>query len=403
MSNRKFDNTTLTFGSRGLFPRREITTKLKTVQTPAKALPVKHAIDDRGFSHAARGVAEIYQEVDAGKLRELGEDETPGWLNTLSRKVGKASEDDLVCVFLAFKETRAITPLEARQLVQVVATFSDVLTVPLQPRLVREMLRDEEDREFETPFQAYRTGIERVLMEAAESESEKPVMGTLPPTGFSRTERLLRLYDDHDVEAFCLNFAGRRVTAARQVTRLRPLIEHIGQRRLHEDVILYGINIDATGPKGALGFRPAMNFAPAGMGFDIIGEDHTGLSVSPEVMGGEDDPMMDEDFVRLFDREAIALVEVPLDELEEFWPEETGISPDEYRAGSTGVRRRIRKLVNAEQLALALRDLREAIDADEDVFEYLRDRVGVTPEMRETFQEMRASFENGRGPNVAGN
>jgi hypothetical protein len=398
-----FNTTTLTISEEGLFPRRELKTSGKTVQTPAKALPVTKATGDDEFADGAQGIAEVYQTVDAGKLRDMRKRDNPSWINTLASKVKKAGENDLVFVHLAFKETRAIEALEAEQLMNVIDTFSDVLTVPLQPRLVKQMLKDEAEQDLDAPFQEYLASIERILMECEERFSEKPVMGTLPPTGWSRTGKLLRQYHDFGVEAFCLNFNGRKVTAARQVSMLGRIAEHIGARRLQEDVVLYGINIDATGPKGALGFRPAMNFAPSGVGFDIIGENHIGLQVDPsEMEGGEEAPQMDEDFVRLFDREAITFAEVLIDEIDSVWPAESGLDADDLQGVSSGIRSRRRKLFNAEQLSLALQDLRDELDAGSDIMAYLRSRPGVTPEMFDAFEQVRGRFDHGRGPNVAG-
>lgn len=366
----------------------------KTVQTPVKAIPVHHLTRKDKVTDSIRSVAEVYQKVDAAKLEESRTNGNPSFLNRVSKKLTHARDDEVIFTFWGYGDAHQITREEAQELVHLSQTYSDVVTPPLQPKLLSAITGSNgDDDEFpDTPFRAYKAGIEEFLRAVDRADVSKPLMGIIPFVKYGRAMELLELYDDFDIKILGFNFDGGKPTTDSRIDKLADLFANLSAKRELEGKLFYAVNPRPSFHKDGVEFHTAEDFAPAGMGFDIIGEDHSGPTFIP-------DEQPDIETCKIYDRELIAYKKVPLSELWMEWPYSSEVSPDRVESASENKRRSLRRLTNSEQLQFTLEELRQAID-DGAEFEFLRSHDGITGDMRESFEEISSSVEDGMGPNL---
>lgn len=316
--------------------------------------------------------------------------------SNLKTGYNKTTEDEVVFTFLSWQEGQTFAEAEAQLFVDVLDTFSDILTVPLMP----ELLRTVEGGLTDTAYQSYRKNVKQFLDTARTRLPEAPLMGTIPPLGWEFTDDLMKLYEKYNVRAFCMNFNRRRITVDTQVEMVKPMMRNIARRDLSDKVLFYGINMHDGQYDEALGFQPAANMASLGMGFDIVGENHVGLDAPPEVFEDDDDTV----YFTFFDKETFAYQKVLLAELPQHFPKESKLDPDyvvQRSAHSESLRRRLQKVLSAEQMALATEELQPEIPAGS-AFEHVVTKPGVTASTTEAFQNIREGFNEGQSQTSLG-
>lgn len=380
------------FSNDALFPRRHITIGEKEFETPTKAIPVRKTRDHQGeeLAEASRGVCELHRGVSTEKLRSARHGNMRAITGELQTGYRKAKGNEVVFTFLSWKEGQTFGEAGAQVFVDVIETFSDILTVPLMPELVEAV---EEDRLSDTAYQEYRQNVSQFLETARIKHPEAPIMGVIPALGWEFTDDLMRLYEKYNVRAFCMNLNRTRITAGTKVEIVKPMMRHIARRDIADNVLFYGINLHPGDYDDSLGLRPAADMASFGMGFDIVGENHVSPSIPEEAF--EDDETVT---FKLFDREEFAYKEVLLAELPQHFPEKTRFDVDEVvqrAARSDNQRRRLEKLVNAEQMALAAKELQVQIPSGI-TFKQLAKKRGVTPKIARAFQSVRDGFDDGQ-------
>lgn len=386
--------STRTFGEGGLLPRRQASIGHKSLHTPAKTLPESRTTQQESFADSSRHAAELYAQVDSGRLREARNDPDEAIIDRL--EADKVDGDVMVFPFLSFQDGHAISPVEAQQIVDNLAAAGDIVTVPLQPKLARAVEPSEGVED--AAYQSYKHGVERVLQAATELEEEMPVMGTLPMLGWTFQQDLLELSAEHGVDAYTLNFDRKRITAGRQVSIMQPLARYIADRVIEEETLIYGINLNPRDREWRSGVFPAANFAAVGFGVDVVGETHVpprGPAEMFEGGEGEGEEETPETF-KLFEKDSLAFREYPLEELPGAWPDDSEIEVSRaIERSRAGAKSRMEVLVNAEQMAIAMQELQQALDGGT-VIEYLDEKDGVTEDVREAFQTVRDSFDDSR-------
>lgn len=396
--------STQTFGEGGFLPRRRLDIAEKTLDTPAKAIPVGKKRKKESLASESRNASELYTQIDSGRLKELRHDPSQSVLSRLD--ADKVQDQEVVFAFTSFQDGHTIAPVEARQLANAVSAAGEFITTPLQPTLAGNV---QPDQGLTDPaYQSYYKGVELTLQEARESHPGTPVMGVLPMLGQAYIEDLLDLYREYDVRAFALNFDRKKITASRQVSLMGPLARYLANRSLEEDVLIYAINLNPRDRELMTGVYPAANFAAVGLGVDIVGENHVSpklpQSVFEELEASHGDGETDTEF-RYFDKNSATYREIALDELPDHWPDDTGLDLDRAmeraRAGAQG-RNRMETLLSAEQMALAMRSLQNSLDRS-NVREYLEEREGITPDVMNAIEVVGDSFDDGRSQSSLSN
>lgn len=390
----RFQIATDSFGENALFPRRDLTVGDKTISTPTKSVSVSKTREHEDVRQDARGVAELYRTISTNDIRERRSGESP-LTEKFQSAVNKLHEDELACAFLSYQETGRLTQPEREYLVDVLDTVSDILTVPLMPKLLENI--DAEDGVSSPAYQDYKHNAEAFLETAEKFAPETPKMAVVPALGRDFVDDLMQVYSQYGVQAYCLNMRRRRITAARWVGMVRPLMRYVANRGEEERVIFYGINLHPGETDDALGARPAADIAGLGMGLDIIGENHVSPSMPSEVFEAMEESG-DETIFTLFDREDFVRREIPLSDLSDQFPDESAFEGSEVLERSRASdqhRRRLEKLVNAEQMALAAADLRPHINSN-DVYQHVSGKPGIPPTTLRSYQSVREDFDAGR-------
>ena len=106
----------------------------------------------------------------------------------------------------------------------------------------------------------------------------------------------------------------------------------------------------------------------------------------------------EEETFSLFDRHRFVHRDIPLESLKSEFTERSAFDPKhvvEHAQASDDHRRRLEKLVAAEQMAIATRELRKHLISDEDAFGYLTAKPGVLPQSKRAAAEVGKAFEGG--------
>ncbi|EMA34386.1 hypothetical protein [Haloarcula japonica] len=375
-----------------LIPKRTLTVGGKTVDTPAKAVPARKKRGSEELKDPSRGINEFYKNVDASKLTQARRGTSSAIVDDLETGLRKSNDDEINFVFLNWDDAQTIAQIEAEYMVDLLGSMSDVVTVPLQIALVEAI--DHSDGLTDSAYQTYKENVVRFLDVIKQRAPQAPVMGVLPPLGWDFTQDLMRVYERHDIRLYCLNFKRRKPTAARQIGMIRPMMQSIARRRIHESVLFYGINMSPGTNDPSIGMRPAADMATVGMGFDIVGGSHISPTMPPEAF--EDDG---EVTFRLFDKDEYARKDVLLAELPHHFPDDSSFDPEyvvKKAANSDAQRHRLQKLVNAEQMGLATRNLQSEVSSGNG-FRHLTSKSGVTPETTKNIKDIRESFDFSAG------
>jgi hypothetical protein len=371
------------------------------VETPTAAVQAKKLQKTEDVDPSVCGVQEVYRTFGDDDLTAASRGTNTQFIDDFANQAHDV-EGMLTAAFLRYTETGELSRSDAAMLVDILAAVGDFITVPLMPKTARLIGEDgTEDPHRDAAYQDYRTSVERLLEMAAERAPEMSVMGVLPMVGWTYMKDLFSLYDQHGVRMYCLNFDRSRITAGTKISMIRPLQRHIAEISREDDVVLYGMNMTAANHDDALGIQPADDFNGLGMGLDIIGGSHERLRGPSEMF----EEMEGEETFKLFDRIQSGYRQLPPDQIAVAIPD--NIEPDgEYiqrrvEAGTQSTRRRLEKVVNAQQKAHAADDVRDALN-DDRAAEELADRVGVTQTTIEAFRQVRRSFDDGRSQSNLG-
>lgn len=390
------------FDRRGLFPRRTIHCSGKAAETPTAATRCDKLQKQEEVHPASRGVCELYRTVGGDDLDEAMQRSDGGRVNeALRRQYRDVRDDEIAFTFLKYDEATTLGPGHAAFLTDLQATYSDVLIVPLMPKLSRNIGPDDDEEPLERPlsdtqYRSFKKGVVTFLNAAEDRHPEMPVMGLFPRVGWEYLNDLMSVYQSFDLSAYAFNFDRCKPTTDTQVAMIRWLMKSIAGQRIEDHVLFYAINPAPGTPNDDLGARPAADIASVGLGFDIIGGRHESYRASEEAF--EEMELGREEF-RLFDTDDWVYREVPYEDLVDEFPDRSSLNPDRItarlNAGGQNAKYRFQALVNTEQIGIAAADLRSALEAG-DTAEQLRKKLGVTVQTQEAFQDVRRAFIQGR-------
>jgi len=387
------------FDRKGIFPLRVIRVGGKSVRTPtAAALPGKLR-EYEDMHPESEGVSELYRTVGGDDLDEAMRDPDGGRINAdLQNQFSSAPDDSLVITFTTYTETSTLPGAHAEYLADLHATYSDIITVPLMPKLVRNV----EDDLSDPKYRSLKKSIAAFLNQVEERHPDMPVMGLIPRLGWKFTDDLLELYEAYDVRAYAFDFDRCKVTTRAQLSMIGPLMQNLASRGVEEHTLLYAINPSPGTKDEEIGARPASDVASFGLGFDVVGGCHVAPRLPKEKyeeieanQGKDGEP----DF-RLFDREDWVYQDIPISDLQDKFPEESEFNAEavatRVRRSPSNAKYRLQKLVNSEQKALAAADLRDALESDE-VYFITAQKAGITEQAQSAYDRVREQFDNERG------
>ncbi|RQG98316.1 hypothetical protein [Natrarchaeobius oligotrophus] len=386
------------FDQNGIFPLRNVRVGGKKVQTPTAATIPGKLREHEEFHPDSDGVSELYRTVGGDDLDEAMRDPDGSQINSdLESQFSSATDDSLKITFTKYTETSTLGVAHARYLADIHAAYSDIITVPLMPKLVRNV----EDDLSDPSYRSFKKSVVAFLNQVQERHPEVPVMGLIPRLGWEFIDDLLGVYEAHDVTTYAFDFDRCKVTTGTQLAMVEPLMQSIANRGIEEHTLFYAINPSPGTRQQALGVRPASDISSLGLGFDIIG----GCHVSPrmpeeafEKMEAEQGEDGEPEF-RLFDRTDWVYRDIPVSDLSDVFPDKTAFDAEgvatRVRRSPTNAKYRLQKLVNGEQKALAAKDLRDALASDQ-AYPQVIEKLGVTDQTQSAYEQARDGFDEER-------
>lgn len=369
----------------------------RILDLPRRTIPAGKLSDRDSVLERTRGGNHIYKEIDRGILKTARDDDHDYHLQGLDEQLRKTRDDEFDFIFLEYTDTHQLTKSEANQIVGILDEASDFLATPMQSRLVSSI---EEDDGIEDPnYRALYVGQEQFLQACHEFAPDKDIIGGIPPLDLDYIENLVNLYEQYDVEMFYVDFDWNLPTNRASIARLQFLSRRLANQRLHEDSLIYGLNMRYGTYSDNLGYAPADDFAIVFMGVDMVGPNHKGNSLPPDVVEDIETEATEDDSVdefRAYVRSDHGYRSPAVTQLGRVWPSETGLDIDDVvtkSLGSKTARSRYQAIQNAEQMELDFQKLRNAIEAGQ-VDEFVEDE-GIPADQLRPGRTVERAFEEG--------
>lgn len=379
----------------GVFKHGKLKLKLQDssweIPLPAKTTPVKKITSTDDIYPEFKSINEVYQTIDSTDLRDLINGNDPAFVDSIKRKQKFSGDDELDLVLINYQDTQAMSELGAREFVKTIDDVSDVITSPLQTPLLHAVIDDDEDNPIDDPYHNYKITKENFLEEAAALNNGKPRMGTLSFLPNGKLNQLLQLYDDFDVEMLGVDFANENPTGC--TDRLGDVIGRITALDIFAGRAMFAYNVNKSPYRANATILSPENFAPAGMGFDIIGGNHLGLPYEPE---GEQHNFS------VFDPDVAGYRRIAVNAVVSEWPVtvQSNIPPERVASFQLRKANKLISLINSEQIQRTLNDLRDRIEQGNGS-NFLKSKEGIGKPIQNAFEDIKRSYSGGAAPGVA--
>lgn len=357
-----------------LYSHKTVKLGSKRIETPTKALQVDQTTRNDPVSDDARGINEIYFEVDPESLRKGRKQHKPYFKKRIGQSLKKTEDGEINVLFPQFRSTEKFSKDNLLYLADTVYSTSDFVTVPLMSDLLKAIREEDNSGTSSRFFRTYLANVQNFI-EAVQQINGKPIMGTIPALPWDFTNQLVNFYIDNGVKAFCLDFNGRQITAETQLSDMvTPLMRQIATEDMEEDVFLYALNVH-KGRSTQDNITPARDFFSHGFGFDILGDKHVSPDLPPHIY---EKMQNEEPEFYLFDRDNYVYNSLTYgSELRNNIPSNTGLKPD--RILNPDYKSRYEKLLNTEEQAREAQELQTAVDENR-VVDHIAEKKGVQDE-----------------------
>jgi len=372
-----------------MFTRKTVRVGGRSIDTPIKALSIGKTTRNDSIATEARGFNEIYFETTPEKLREAQRNFKTNLKSNIKNALNKTQTGEFNVVFCRYKSTNKFDRKNLEYLADFLYSTSDFVAVPLMPDLL-SAIKDDNVGTRSKYFDAYLTNVEAFIT-AVRQINGKPVMGVIPTLPRVFINKVIDLYMELGIRAFCFNFNGRTVTAENQLTDMvAPLMRKVATEDLEEDVLFYSLNAHRGRGTQQENYIPARDFMSFGFGMDILGDKHTGGNLPPHLY----DEIADSDpTFRLFHRNDYIYRNYEYGpELREKIPSDTSLDVERIM-NRQGDNYRLATLLNGEQQAKESKELQSAIERDY-VFSHIQQKTGVGEDEIDSMKSTREQFEN---------
>lgn len=371
----------------------------KREDTPAKAVEIDNVADYEEIVDTARGVNEIYTEFDSKTIEEVRRGHNRNWVRNVTRPLNKARDGEINVVILKYTGKKELAKDDLRWLMDFLENHSDIVVTPLMPEIAREAVDRDDDAINTTHFENYRNNIEKALDATEEIGAEQPIMGTFSVQFPWECNRLLYgLYRNNEVTAFCANFDRRTITAERQIEEfVTPLYQELNEEGISDRVLTYAVNVKRKSNRDSKPSPTARDFVSFMHGFDILGENHEGLRLPPEELEKLKKKFRNRPTqMDVFNKDEYVYHETTHGDIDEHFPKETSLDISRVKQR---LRQReeppyaLRALLNSEQMAIAARELRIAVQSG-DSRDHIVSKTGITESELETVESLQSSIES---------
>lgn len=374
-----------------LFTHKTIEVGSKSIDTPAKAIPIRKLTQKDQISPEARGFNELYFQVSPEQIEESRQSFDSSLKKRVRTALNRSREGEINVVFINYTSTEDFSDEVLEYIVDLIYSTSDILTIPLMPELL-SAIKDDGKGTASTYFETYFKNIKRYVKTARQING-KPIMGVVPSLPRAFTDKIIEYYINDRIRAYCFNFNGRTVTAERQLTDMvTPLMRNVAVEDMEEDVFLYSLNAHRGRSVEDLQNTPARDFLTFGFGLDVLGDKHTGGDLPPELI---EKISGSEPRFRLFDKGHYVYQSLEYgDQLRARLPTDTGLDIDRILQRKSE-NYRLATVLNGEQQAKEALGLRPLIDEYE-ITRHLDRKRGVQDKNLEEMKTARQSFDGNR-------
>lgn len=357
------------------------------IETPTRALPVGTLLEGENFSDDSRGICEYHIEVSTSDFENFGEGQERVNIEPTNLD-GEVHDGEIAIAIIEYTGSMLFSIDAAENLIKELAKRFDLLTCPLMTEQIDEIDIDDNPEN----YNRFVENTETFLDAAKRVNTEVSVLGTLPVIPWSRIEEesgLIDLYLKHKVEGFCVDFLDKKPTAKTRVERwISPFTKRLASEGLHRTAMLYAVNANRGSNRSGTPGSPAEDFYAFGLGFDILG----GRYYSSRGGWPDDDVIR----FRCFDGATFEQLYVALDDLANHLPDNSGF---DHRyvlelAEDRAHRPRLQDLLEAEQMALAYKEIMKAVHADLGT-EYLRRKAGTLGRIEVAMKTAKDAYNEG--------
>ncbi|GGC52302.1 hypothetical protein [Haloferax sulfurifontis] len=371
-----------------LFTHKTIRVGSKTIDTPSKAIPIRKLTSKDPIATTARGVNEIYFEVSAEDLRKAQETYSSPLKKKIKTARNKTKTGEINVIIPKVTSVKPLSDTDLQYLSDFLQSTSDFVVIPLMTDLLEKIKEDNRGTSSKY-FDTYKQNVKKFI-EISLQLNEKPLMGTLPPLPWKFTNKIIDIYINNNIRAYCFDFNGKMVTAETQLSDMvTPLMRRIAMEKMQEDVFLYSLNANRGRKKRTLDLKPASDFLTFGFGFDILGDKHIGGNLPPHLFD-----KTGPDTFQVFEPEKYTYDKFLYDDLRANLPSSTelDISRIVNRPQDSS---RLSILLNSEQQSLETERLKPAID-EYRVVDYIKQKRGVLGENLDNMVKEKSRFEGNK-------
>jgi hypothetical protein len=205
--------------------------------------------------------------VDDAKKQEI-------FNNEIQNQIGKLS--GLNIFFMEYRGRKYPREIERNFMLHIAHTFSDIPCLPLMPQIAKEIIAGKQ------PFDEYVSFIKGSI-EWLKSYRKKPIMGMVVNFGFTKLDKLIKLYIDEGINAFCIDFDCHTPTSHKSaIAQCYRILDEDGKSERTKNSLFYAINVNQgkfIHNKPVVNAKDILSF---GFGLDALGKRHRAKFPSKE-------------------------------------------------------------------------------------------------------------------------
>jgi hypothetical protein len=205
--------------------------------------------------------------VDDAKRQEI-------FNNEIQNQIGKLSGSNIF--FVEYRGRKYPKEIERNFMLHTAHTFSDIPCLPITPLIASAIIAGK------LPFDDYLSFI-KGSMEWLKSYRKKPIMGIVVNFGYTKLEKLIKLYVDQGINAFCIDFdCHTPISHKSAIAQCYRILDEDGKSDRTKNSLFYAINVNQgrfIHNRTVVNAKDILSF---GFGLDAMGKRHRAKFPSKE-------------------------------------------------------------------------------------------------------------------------
>ena len=308
--------------------------------------------------------------VDDAKKQEI-------FNNEIQNQIGKLSGSNIF--FMEYKGRKYPREIERNFMLHTAHTFSDIPCLPITPFIANAIIAGKQ------PFDEYLSFIKGSI-EWLKKYRKKPIMGIVVNFGYTKLEKLIKLYVDQGINAFCIDFdCHTPISHKSAISQCYRILDEDGKSEKTKNSFFYAINVNQgrfIHNKPIVNAKDILSF---GFGLDAMGKRHRAKFPSKETREklGAKWEQLDRKInkARLFIKTEYGYYKVENAKDIKNYPLDTRIPLDTFTNSPSMDNPQVQhceKIFNMEQLGLEAFTLRKIIEKEVPI-KYLERKAHVDP------------------------